>query len=96
MVFVSLDTRHMSEIVDDTGTNVIRNVMLGLLAIPVSIAVVYFLTHRPARPELRFWPVVGKLIPDGHSIAGVLCGWPWPSIARSCKWGSAGGPGPTR
>lgn len=61
-VLVSIDVRPVSDVVvDDTGTNVIRNAILGLLAVPASMLLVYFLTHREARRELRFLPVFGRV-----------------------------------
>jgi hypothetical protein len=61
-VFVSIDTRPVSDVVvDDAGTNVLRNALLGLLAVPVSMLAVYFLTQRQYRAELGFRRVIGRL-----------------------------------
>src|SRR5262245_29653378 len=61
-VFVSIDVRPISDVADDAGTNVLRNALLGLLAVAVSMVVVGLLTRPEYRRALGTLRVAGRII----------------------------------
>lgn len=62
VVIASVGTRSVSDVVvADTGGKVITNGTVGLIAVPVSVAVVYFLTLPGFRRELGFRSIARKL-----------------------------------